>query len=108
MGSVYDEVDKDTSLAKQEKISEYCLEDIEEKSDSTDDDGDDDTNDEDDEGTPKKETRAPLELMAEVSFLVWGFCRVSFCSSGASPGTHAIDQAGLELMEICLSLPPEC
>ncbi|XP_075840508.1 glutamate-rich protein 2 isoform X1 [Microtus pennsylvanicus] len=60
-----DEVDKDAILAKQEKISEYCLEDIEEKSDSTDGDGDDDTNDEDDEGTPKKETRAPLELMAE-------------------------------------------
>ncbi|KAH0499898.1 Glutamate-rich protein 2 [Microtus ochrogaster] len=53
-----DEVDKDTILAKQEKISEYCLEDIEEKlSDSTDGDGDDDTNDEDDEGTPKKETQ---------------------------------------------------
>lgn len=61
-----DEVDKDTILGKQEKNSEYCLEDIEEKlSDSTDSDGDDDTNDEDDEGPPKKETRAPLELMAE-------------------------------------------
>ncbi|CAO2597137.1 Glutamate-rich protein 2 [Lemmus lemmus] len=60
------EVDKDTILAMQEKNSEYCLEDIEEKlSDSTDGDGDDDTNDEDGEGPTKKETRAPLELMAE-------------------------------------------
>nr|XP_048282126.1 glutamate-rich protein 2 isoform X1 [Myodes glareolus]XP_048282127.1 glutamate-rich protein 2 isoform X1 [Myodes glareolus] len=61
-----DEVDKDTILVKQEKTSEHCLENIEEKlSDSTDGDGDDDTNDEDDEGPTKKETRAPLELMAE-------------------------------------------
>ncbi|XP_038193855.1 glutamate-rich protein 2 isoform X1 [Arvicola amphibius] len=60
------EVDKDTILAKHEKNSAYCLEDIEEKlSGSTDGDDDDDTNDEDDEGPTKKETRAPLELMAE-------------------------------------------
>ena len=24
------------------------------------------------------------------------------------PGTHSVDQAGLELTEICLPLPPEC
>jgi hypothetical protein len=24
------------------------------------------------------------------------------------PGTHSVDQAGLELTEICLSLAPEC
>lgn len=57
---------KDAVLVKQEKNTEFCLQDIEEKlSDSTDGDGDDDTNDEDDEGPVKKETRAPLELMAE-------------------------------------------
>ncbi|CAH6788529.1 Erich2 [Phodopus roborovskii] len=57
---------KDAVLAKQERNSEHCLQDLEEKlSDSTDDDGDDDTNDEDDEVPTKKETRAPLELMAE-------------------------------------------
>ncbi|XP_032759352.1 glutamate-rich protein 2 isoform X1 [Rattus rattus] len=60
------EVNKDLVLAKQEKPSEYCLEDIEENlSDSTDGDGEEDSNNEDDEGPAKKETRAPLELMAE-------------------------------------------
>ncbi|XP_059116633.1 glutamate-rich protein 2 isoform X5 [Peromyscus eremicus] len=60
------EAGKDTVLAKQEKVSEYCLQDVEEKlSDSTDGDGEEDTNDEDEEGPSKKETRAPLELMAE-------------------------------------------
>ncbi|ERE72011.1 Zinc finger, C2H2-like containing protein [Cricetulus griseus] len=60
------EAGKDAILGKQDKSSEYFLEDIEEKlSDSTDGDGDDDTNDDDDEGPTKKETRAPLELMAE-------------------------------------------
>lgn len=60
------EVNKDLVLAKQEKNSEYCLEDIEENlSDSTDGDGEEDSNNEDDEGPAKKETRAPLELMAE-------------------------------------------
>lgn len=45
------EVDKDLVLAKQEKNSEYCLEDIEENlSDSTDGDGEEDSNNEDDEG----------------------------------------------------------
>jgi hypothetical protein len=32
--------------------------------------------------------------------------RVSLCSPGC-PGTHSVDQAGLELKEICLPLPPE-
>jgi hypothetical protein len=32
---------------------------------------------------------------------------VSQCSPG-SPGTHSVDQAGLELIEICLPLPPKC
>nr|XP_034349742.1 glutamate-rich protein 2 isoform X3 [Arvicanthis niloticus] len=60
------EADKDLVLAKQEKNSDSCLEDIEENlSDSTDGDGEEDSNNEDDEGPSKKETRAPLELMAE-------------------------------------------
>lgn len=61
---------KDTVIAKQEKNNEYCLQDIDDKlSKSTDDDGEDDTNDEDDEDSdPNKNTHAPLELMAEVSF----------------------------------------
>jgi hypothetical protein len=33
--------------------------------------------------------------------------RVSLCSPGC-PGTHSVDQAGLELTEIHLPLPPEC
>ena len=41
-----------------------------------------------------------------------GFClfvadRVSLCSPGC-PGTHSINQAGLELTEIHLPLPPGC
>jgi hypothetical protein len=34
-------------------------------------------------------------------------CWVSLGSSGC-PGTHFVDQAGLELTEIHLPLPPEC
>ena len=34
--------------------------------------------------------------------------RISLCSFGACPETLSVDQAGLELTEICLSLPPEC
>ncbi|KAL6037536.1 hypothetical protein STEG23_001526, partial [Scotinomys teguina] len=34
--------------------------------------------------------------------------RVSLCSFGAYSGTHSVDQADLELTEICLPLPPEC
>ncbi|KAL6093261.1 hypothetical protein STEG23_017897, partial [Scotinomys teguina] len=60
------ETSKNMVPAKQEEVSEYCLQDLEEKlSDSTDDDGEGDTNDEDDEGPSKRETLAPLELMAE-------------------------------------------
>jgi hypothetical protein len=40
-----------------------------------------------------------------VSWLVFGDS-ISLCSPG-SPGTHSIDQAGLESTEICLPLPPE-
>uniref|UniRef100_A0A8C6RB70 Glutamate rich 2 n=1 Tax=Nannospalax galili TaxID=1026970 RepID=A0A8C6RB70_NANGA len=58
---------KDAVLAKQEKNNEDCLQDTNDKfSDSTDSEGEDDTNDEDDKGSnTKKESRAPLELMAE-------------------------------------------
>ncbi|XP_046513887.1 glutamate-rich protein 2 isoform X4 [Equus quagga] len=61
-------VGKDAVIAEQEKISEYCLQDIDDKlSESTDDDGEDDTNDEDndEDSTFNKDTHAPLELMAE-------------------------------------------
>ncbi|XP_052037118.1 glutamate-rich protein 2 isoform X3 [Apodemus sylvaticus] len=51
--------------AKQEKNSDHCLDIEENLSDSTDGDGEEDSNNEDDEGPAKKETRAPLELMAE-------------------------------------------
>ena len=34
--------------------------------------------------------------------------RISMCNSPGYPGTHSVDQASLELTEICLSLPPEC
>lgn len=53
--------------AKLEKNSDHCLDIEEDLSDSTDGDGEEDSNNEDDEGPSKKETRAPLELMAEVS-----------------------------------------
>ncbi|XP_047400107.1 glutamate-rich protein 2 isoform X4 [Sciurus carolinensis] len=57
---------KDAVIAKQEKNNEYCVQGIDKLSESTDADGEDDTSDEDDEDSnPKKDTRAPLELMAE-------------------------------------------
>ncbi|XP_023363313.1 glutamate-rich protein 2 isoform X2 [Otolemur garnettii] len=58
---------KDTVIAKQEKNNESCLQDTDSKlSESTDDD-EDDTNDEDnnESSNAKKDTCAPLELMAE-------------------------------------------
>ena len=40
-------------------------------------------------------------------FVCFLFCETGFSSSyGASPGTCSVDQAGLELIEICL--PPKC
>ncbi|XP_008256946.2 glutamate-rich protein 2 isoform X2 [Oryctolagus cuniculus] len=55
---------QDAVIAKQEKSGEFRLQDTDEKlSESTDDDGEDDANDKD--SNPKKEIRAPLELMAE-------------------------------------------
>ena len=42
-------------------------------------------------------------------FFPFFFFKTGFlCSFGACPGTYLVDQAGLELTEICLSLPPEC
>lgn len=67
---VLGEVGKNEVIAKQEKNNENCLQVIDDKlSESTKDDGEDDTSDENNEDSgPKKDTRAPLELMAEVSF----------------------------------------
>ncbi|XP_034864248.1 glutamate-rich protein 2 [Mirounga leonina] len=62
------QVSKDAVLAEQEKNNKHCLQDIDDKlSESTDNDGEDDTNDEDndEDSNPKKDTHAPLELMAE-------------------------------------------
>ncbi|XP_076722674.1 glutamate-rich protein 2 [Callospermophilus lateralis] len=57
---------KDTIIAKQEKNNEHYVQGTDKLSESTDADGEDDTSDEDDEDSnPKKDTRAPLELMAE-------------------------------------------
>ena len=49
------------------------------------------------------------------SFFEHGICgvvcfqdRISLCNSPGCPGTHLIDQAGLELTDACLPLPPEC
>ncbi|KAM6174245.1 glutamate-rich protein 2 [Erethizon dorsatum] len=53
---------KDAVIAKQEKTDDYRLQDTDKLSESTDDD-EGDTNDED--SNPRKDTRAPLELMAE-------------------------------------------
>ncbi|XP_017368700.1 glutamate-rich protein 2-like [Cebus imitator] len=66
------EVGKDAVIVKQEKNNEYSLQDIDDKlSESAEDDGEDDTSDEDndEDSNPKKNTQAPLELMAEVSFI---------------------------------------
>ncbi|KAL4680680.1 hypothetical protein H8959_022621, partial [Pygathrix nigripes] len=62
------EVSKDAVIVKQEKNNEYCLQDIDDKlSGSAEDDDEDDTNEEDndEDSNPKKNTQAPLELMAE-------------------------------------------
>ncbi|XP_069321394.1 glutamate-rich protein 2 [Eulemur rufifrons] len=62
------EVDKEAVIAKQEKNNEYCLQNIDDKlSESVDDDDTDNTSDEDndEDSNPKKDTCAPLELMAE-------------------------------------------
>lgn len=60
------EMDKDEVIAKQEKNNEYCLRDTDKFFESTEEDGEDDTNDEENEDSnPNKDTRAPLELMAE-------------------------------------------
>ncbi|KAL4662265.1 hypothetical protein H8957_014818 [Semnopithecus entellus] len=62
------EVSKDAVIVKQEKNNEYCLQDIDDKlSESAEDDDEDDTNEEDNDenSNPKKNTQAPLELMAE-------------------------------------------
>ncbi|XP_036176554.1 glutamate-rich protein 2 isoform X5 [Myotis myotis] len=61
------EVGKNEVIAKQEKNNENCLQVIDDKlSESTKDDGEDDTSDKSNEDSgPKKDTRAPLELMAE-------------------------------------------
>ena len=34
--------------------------------------------------------------------------RVFLCGSPGCLGTHSVDQAGLELIDICLFLPPKC
>ncbi|XP_011902350.1 PREDICTED: LOW QUALITY PROTEIN: glutamate-rich protein 2 [Cercocebus atys] len=63
------EVSKDAVTVNQEKNNEYCLQDIDDKlsESAEDDDDEDDTNDEDNDqdSNPKKNTQAPLELMAE-------------------------------------------
>ncbi|KAL2774692.1 glutamate-rich protein 2 isoform 5, partial [Daubentonia madagascariensis] len=62
------EVGKDAVIEKQKKNNEHCLQDINDKlSESIDDGDEDDTNDEDndEDSNPKKDTCAPLELMAE-------------------------------------------
>lgn len=48
-----------------------------------------------------------LTLMEKKTFYYLFWNRVSPCSPGW-PGACSIDQAGLELMEIHLSLPPKC
>jgi hypothetical protein len=49
-----------------------------------------------------------IQVTSFLEFFCFGD-RVSLCSPGC-PGTHSVDQAGLqvELTEIHLSLPPKC
>ena len=47
------------------------------------------------------------DLHTKLFFVV--FFKTEFPSSyGVTPETHSVDQAGLELTEIRLQLPPEC
>jgi hypothetical protein len=45
-------------------------------------------------------------LLNEHIFFLFFQTRVSLCSPGC-PGTHCVEQAGLELIEMQLLLPPE-
>ena len=49
--------------------------------------------------------RGVMEVV--VMFVCFFSDRVSLCSPGF-PGTHSVDQVGLELVELILPLPPEC
>ena len=59
-----------------------------------------------------KKTLQRGNMKARLNLFVCFHCfifqdRVSLCSPGYS-GTHIVDQAGLELIEIHLPLPPDC
>lgn len=68
--SALGKVGKDAIIVEKGENNEYCLQDIDKLSNTTTDDGEEDSSDEDsdDDSDPHKETPAPLELMAEVSF----------------------------------------
>ncbi|XP_006141558.1 glutamate-rich protein 2 isoform X2 [Tupaia chinensis] len=59
------EMSQNAVITKQEKNNDYCLQDIDKLSESTDDEGEDTNDEENDDSSPIKGTRAPLELMAE-------------------------------------------
>ena len=63
---------------------------------------------------PLSKARASLRasFLSQASFLLFFvFClffKTGFLCSPGSPRTHSVDQAGLELTELHLPLPPEC
>jgi hypothetical protein len=63
----------------------------------------------DDSPRPRKSFYPKLSV--QLFLFLPRFCffgdRVSLCSPGC-PGTHSAEQAGLELRDLCLILPPEC
>ena len=64
------------------------------------------------------DTHTSWFILDELPWIVVDFCfylfvlvfedRVSLCSFGAWPGTSSVAQAGLELTELRLPLPPKC
>ena len=55
---------------------------------------------------PRSSSRAEQSLQSLDSFF-FSRDKVSVCSPGC-PGTCSVDQAGLELTEILLPVPPKC
>ena len=49
-----------------------------------------------------------IEASKLLSFLLLFIETVALCNSPKCPGTHFVDQAGLELTEISLHLPTKC
>lgn len=49
-----------------------------------------------------------VDILVSVLPVLFLFLDRVLLHSPGCPGTHCVDQANLELSEICLILPPEC